>query len=788
MFEVNGPEDLNFSCNIFGASSSEGSCKVIDAQGNQLERFEATISDMEKGRLSTTIRVGIATGPWKTIASHDGKQMKIGKQGDVLWSQAFQTENSTNVVASAEWRKDQVERVVAIDKEGKLYTTGHGSVASGKVDQLTASFRNLKLGQIEKFLYQTRPYQWIKFNNVSLKPGFITRVQVVTSSTPDVKKEHEPVFTSTLPDGATVELVGVCEHPSKGRQWWRPDGSLIDKAPYKTMDSRLKRHKGYSDYEFVLRLKGPSDTSYKWQIPGGKQGTDTGAPIDEHGNRVSDLRVYTTNQPEDKKTALVRIGISADKWKTLASNPVNIPEETYTLEDGENAVAFGRAYEKEDQTIVPLTHTLNRGLEKKALRLIAVTKNGKEIRGGLWGRGGNILSSNTYVFNLPLRDIKEFRFQNRTYQWIEFKNVSLRPGMKADVQNEVEKSAIQEKEITKKKDIEDLKIIYVDADANGVNNGSSWDNAYRYLQDALAVARSGDEIRIAQGVYKPDQGKDLTPGDRQATFRMGKVTVKGGYAGFSSSDPDERDITRYESVLSGDLNGDDGPNFVNTNDNSSRVTILDDTILDGFTITGGNSDSSGAGMTCVAANPEIRNCIFRNNAAVHGGVMYISGRKPKRSEGKFIGLSPVLTNCKFINNSAMYGGAIYNNNSSPTLRNCTFVGNSAVAISSASGTGGAIHNTSSDPNFINCEFKGNSATRGGSIFNLQSHPAFINCTFVENTVRGTRRLGSGNAIYNDRSNPTLTGCTFNKNSGDEAGAIHNHESNPILTNCTFDNI
>ena len=38
-----------------------------------------------------------------------------------------------------------------------------------------------------------------------------------TESTP----EH---FVATLPNGVTVELMGVCEHPSKGKQWWRPDG------------------------------------------------------------------------------------------------------------------------------------------------------------------------------------------------------------------------------------------------------------------------------------------------------------------------------------------------------------------------------------------------------------------------------------------------------------------------------------------------------------------------------------------------------------------------------------
>jgi len=33
--------------------------------------------------------------------------------------------------------------------------------------------------------------------------------------------------------------------------------------------------------------------------------------------------------------------------------------------------------------------------------------------------------------------------------------------------------------------------IYVDDDANGANDGSSWDDSYKCLQDALAATRSG---------------------------------------------------------------------------------------------------------------------------------------------------------------------------------------------------------------------------------------------------------------------------------------------------------
>jgi beta-lactamase regulating signal transducer with metallopeptidase domain len=178
MFKVEGADDFKSSWNIEGAGRSEGSCIVVDAKDRQLEGFEAVISDMKEGKSSTTIRIGIAAGPWNTIAAHDGKHMGTGIRGGVLWSQAFETSGGTHIVASSEWRKDRTERVVAIDTKGKLHTTDHSSIATGKVDQLTATFRNLKRNQITEFQYQVRPYDWAEFKNVSLKPGVTTDVEI----------------------------------------------------------------------------------------------------------------------------------------------------------------------------------------------------------------------------------------------------------------------------------------------------------------------------------------------------------------------------------------------------------------------------------------------------------------------------------------------------------------------------------------------------------------------------------------------------------------------------------
>ena len=62
------------------------------------------------------------------------------------------------------------------------------------------------------------------------------------------------------------------------------------------------------------------------------------------------------------------------------------------------------------------------------------------------------------------------------------------------------------------------KTIYVDDNASAGGDGASWASAHKYLQDALASAEYGDEIWVAEGTYKPDQGAGKTAGDRTSPF------------------------------------------------------------------------------------------------------------------------------------------------------------------------------------------------------------------------------------------------------------------------------
>jgi hypothetical protein len=177
-------------------------------------------------------------------------------------------------------------------------------------------------------------------------------------------------------------------------------------------------------------------------------------------------------------------------------------------------------------------------------------------------------------------------------------------------------------------------IIFVDDDADGANDGSSWPDAFANLQDALAVANYGDEIWVAGGVYKPDcnSANPNGSGDRRTTFQLiNGVAIYGGYAGFGEAEPNERNAALYETVLSGDLNEDDGPDFANNSENSYHVVTGSGAdaaaTLDGFTITGGNANGmgsfdTGAGLYIATGTPTIRNCLLSDNSSSNraGGV------------------------------------------------------------------------------------------------------------------------------------------------------------------------
>lgn len=369
------------------------------------------------------------------------------------------------------------------------------------------------------------------------------------------------------------------------------------------------------------------------------------------------------------------------------------------------------------------------------------------------------------------------------------------------------------------------KIIYVDIDATGTNNGSSWTTAYQCLQNALEEASAGDEIRVAEGIYPPDRRIEKagrigtrisSSGARIETFQLlSGVTIKGGYVG--ATDPDARDINLYETILSGDLSGDDmnnldgSPSGESREENSYHVVTASDVdetaVLDGFTITGGNANvftnRNGGGLLNEYGSPQLINCTFtQNSAQYYGGGIYNYYGNPTTVNCTFIqNMSGTegggiynyqsilsLNNCTFEENSSHRGGGIHSGHGNLSLTGCTFIANLAqtgAGINSYAAMETGTDETGEDflrtPVLINCTFTTNSAEdRGGGLYSSDSNPSLSNCIFSENTAG----YGGGGVCFNN-SDPILTSCIINKNSAHYGGGMCNDSSNLTLTYCAL---
>ena len=97
-------------------------------------------------------------------------------------------------------------------------------------------------------------------------------------------------------------------------------------------------------------------------------------------------------------------------------------------------------------------------------------------------------------------------------------------------------------------------IFYVNSNATAGGDGSSWETAFNYLQDALDVTVSGrgEQVWIAQGTYYPDDGTNVTEGDRLASFIIkDQVALYGGFIGIETESPKPMSFLRYAPYILG---------------------------------------------------------------------------------------------------------------------------------------------------------------------------------------------------------------------------------------------
>ncbi len=246
-------------------------------------------------------------------------------------------------------------------------------------------------------------------------------------------------------------------------------------------------------------------------------------------------------------------------------------------------------------------------------------------------------------------------------------------------------------------------IKYVKANAAGLNNGTSWANAYTDLQSALTGTY--DTVWVANGVYKP-----TATSSRNISFGMSGRIIYGGFSG-TEIDLNDRNYSTFQTILSGDIGivGD-------STDNAYNVCLMNGGVIDGIKIENGNND-----------NPNPGSGFFP-----YGGAGGLSA----------FGSAIFISNCRFEKNYAKTAGALVTFQAGAYINNCDFYGNRSGieggAIVSYGSSGSSI-----TTNIVNSRIFNNSSAKGGAISSESRVNLILDRCIVSNNTASDR----GGAIY-----------------------------------------
>lgn len=243
-------------------------------------------------------------------------------------------------------------------------------------------------------------------------------------------------WKATLPSGTTVEFIGICENPSAGKQWWSPDGSLLDYVPYINTEPYSPPRADRKLYEFAWRInhssRGGSATRHSFE---GSQGSYYRQVRDRYGNRmIQGLSANGYGFDKSWRKTTWNVGLATGDWQTalvvedkagetkfldkqrIILNPPEIEDGKIIVRCFEDSRSYVRDYQKDFALIL---------WEDSTRKNVSLNRYSEDVSNN---RETGLREHKFVLKDVSMSQIEGVCLRHRPFEFVTFKNISLFPG------------------------------------------------------------------------------------------------------------------------------------------------------------------------------------------------------------------------------------------------------------------------------------------------------------------------------------------------------------------------
>lgn len=466
-------------------SHTRSGLEVLQPQG-----LTGVCTHIQKKRTHTDIRIASPSGRWAVAVKAGALGSSYGtvRGNKVILAVGQQGGQGLTVLASDELGYGQATRIIALDKDGREF---QGETMSDLgvqgLRQRSIHFSELEPSHLTEIQFQICSYVYHTFRKVSLRPDVKAdakgafryetfaedqninakadqyKPQMLISKTSPFNKSQElrfqlesqetnsveavlPKYSITLPPGVTVELLAICECPSEGKQWWRPDGTPYAMPIGIKIEDRLSKSHDNA-YTFLFRYNSEEELAWnsldavalEFTIKGNRNSQllcFKRLPKDDQHGLLATRAIF--KEPLDSTT--VQVNLATGPWQTRAVQDIRRIDQR-----NEDLYWFDTRSASSNRTHLNILHRI----EGHQLRTISIDRDGNEYDTSysMGSIGGHTMSINDlgprYMAGTTKdAQLAKFKLQSRPYVSSIIGNVSLRRAASTEMDRKTERTEL----------------------------------------------------------------------------------------------------------------------------------------------------------------------------------------------------------------------------------------------------------------------------------------------------------------------------------------------------------